>query len=293
MQRITELKLMDFERATHMLLSQRCPSRTRAVAAAFIANAFVDNLPQQDCCAVVRFQDWSQLQTPLLNSADHSRQNTQQFAVLQAFSLVHLECNDVQGLDFDTDCLLEETLKLTYFLVRYGFYSITVASALAFCDADQNLPCANKTCFSFMKQRITALWASTHTHQTLDEWAQDTLLCALLIQPLWLVLDAATDQDVTSMDARARLLARLKPAHGDAQSCVVQLCIADNSPIEHRDVVIGIYICVHRNMHVHIYVTYVNMYIYKYTCMYIIHIYIYIYMYTYIFYVFIYILVYI
>lgn len=53
---IDRLKLMDFDRALHVLLSQSCPPRSRAVAAAFLANGFVDTHPQQDCCAVMRFQ---------------------------------------------------------------------------------------------------------------------------------------------------------------------------------------------------------------------------------------------
>ena len=56
MQGIERLRLMDFPRALHVLLSPACPPRTRAVAAAFMANGFVDNNPQQDCCAVLRFQ---------------------------------------------------------------------------------------------------------------------------------------------------------------------------------------------------------------------------------------------
>ena len=64
-------------------------------------------------------QDWNALKAPLVNSSDHSRGNSERFAVLQAFCLMHLESNDVQGDDFYSDCLLEETLKLNFFLLRF------------------------------------------------------------------------------------------------------------------------------------------------------------------------------
>ena len=41
---------MDYDRAVHLLLSDKCPSRTRAIMAAFIVNVFVDNVHRQSLC---------------------------------------------------------------------------------------------------------------------------------------------------------------------------------------------------------------------------------------------------
>jgi len=150
----TNHQLMDFDKAVHILFSQLCPSRSRAVAAAFLVHAFIDQMPQQDCSAAIRFQDWSELSAPLANSFDSSPSNTKRFAMLQAFALFHFESNATQGLSFHDDCLMKESLKLTYFLVRYGFYSQSIKSALDQASAaqlDPTIPSAAKFAFDYMQ----------------------------------------------------------------------------------------------------------------------------------------------
>ena len=226
--------LMDYDRAVHLLLSDKCPSRTRAIMAAFIVNVFVDNVPQEDCCSVLRFQDWHQLNSPLANSRDRSPENTQRFAVLQAFLLMHLEGNDVQGQDFDVDCLLEESLKMVFFLVRFGFYSQTIKAAWDQADAalsDPSVSSAGKRCFAYLQQRITAMWTATAGLREWETWAGESLLVALLIQPLWLLLDISNDIDVTSPEAAARLKVQFSKDK--------LLSVVDNSETEHKHVVLG------------------------------------------------------
>ena len=226
-------RLLDYDELVHVLLSSRCPARTRAIAAGALINGYVDNAPQQDCCSILRFQDWNDLQKPLASSNDHSADNTQRFAVLQAFLLQLVEGHDVLGGDFNDDSLLMMALMLTSFLVRYGFYSVTmkecldrVASALS----DPRTTDAAKQCFVYMQGRIEALWGAESFGQSLEEWAGETLMVALLIQPLWLLLDPSTDVDVTSAQASARLRA--------LQNRTI-LSVMDNIEVEHVDIVIS------------------------------------------------------
>jgi hypothetical protein len=229
-----ESDLFNYERAVHILLCERCPSRTRAIVAAFVINVFIDNAPQEDCTAVLRFQDWSQLESSLATSSDRSPENTQRFAVLQAFLLMHLEGNDVQGQDFDNDSLLEECLKMLFFLVRFGFYSHTIKAAWDQAQAaliDPTTSRASKRCFAYTQQRIAAMWAASGSFSDLETWAEESLLVALLIQPLWLLLDISSDLDVTSPEAAARLKVRF--------SVDKLLSVADQSETEHKHVVLG------------------------------------------------------
>jgi hypothetical protein len=229
-----ESDLMNYERAVHLLLCERCPSRTRAIVAAFVVNVFIDNAPQQDCTAVMRFQDWSKLDTALATSSDRSPENTQRFAVLQAFLLLHLEGNDMQGQDFDNDCLLEECLKMLFFLVHFGFYSHTIKAAWDQAQAALSDPTTSresKKCFAYLQQRIAAMWAASGSFSDLETWAEESLLVALLIQPLWLLLDISSDLDVTSPKAAALLKVRF--------SVDKLLSVADQSETEHKHVVLG------------------------------------------------------
>ncbi len=229
-----ECDLIDYERAVLLLLTDNIPSRTRAIMAAFIVNVFIDNAPQEECCTVLRFQDWHQLNSPLPNSRHRSPENTQRFAVLQAFLLMHLEGNDVQGQDFDVDCLLEESLKMVFFLVRFGFYSQTIKAAWDQAEAALNDPSvskAGKRCFAYLQQRITDMWQATAGNRDLETWAGESLLVALLIQPLWLLLDISSDVDVTSPEAAARLKVQFSKDK--------LLSVADNSETQHKHVVLG------------------------------------------------------
>jgi hypothetical protein len=234
MKKVCGMRMLDFDGLSHILLSTDCPSRTRAIAALSLINAFVDNLPQQDCCSVLRFQDWNQLSTPIANSSDKSPANSHRFAAIQAFLLQHLEANDVSGMNFDDDCLLQDSLMLMYFLVRYGFFNQTLKEALdraAAAQSDPRTSSSGKASFAYLESRIRAMWVSENVNMSLDEWASEMLMVKLLLQPLWLLLDTKTDVDVTSEQASARLNA--------LQGNSPLFSTIDHAQIEHKHVVVG------------------------------------------------------
>ena len=117
----------------------------------------------------------TELEAALPCSTDQSRANSQRLAVVQGFLLLHLESNDVQGRNMDADSLLEQCVSMCQFLVRYGFYSQTMQALLKEAElglVDDSLSDVAKSCLGYLKQRITALWASNlAATKSLQQWA--------------------------------------------------------------------------------------------------------------------------